>query len=118
MSSTESRLHMTLDIYQHITDRIIQALEHGAVPWRSPVRSHGGKWPHNQVTDRAYCGINVFLLAITAMMEGYRPGRWLTFKQAKEQGASVKKGEKSTVVVFWKQYDTKDKSPVRTSPCQ
>ncbi|MEM6504054.1 MAG: ArdC-like ssDNA-binding domain-containing protein [Planctomycetota bacterium] len=100
---------MALDIYQHVTDRVIQALEHGTVPWRSPVRTRGGRWPHNIVTNREYRGINTFLLALTAMAEGYRSGGWLTFRQAQARGAHVKKGEKSTLVIFWKPHQTNDK---------
>jgi antirestriction protein ArdC len=34
---------------------------------------------------------------------------WLTFNQARERGGMVKKGEKASMVVFWKQYETTDK---------
>lgn len=54
-------------------------------------------------------GINVFLLAITAWERGYRCPWWLTFKQARDRGGTVKKGEKSTLVIFWKTYDTQDR---------
>ena len=53
--------------------------------------------------------MNVFLLAFTAFAKGYGSSYWLTFNQAKERGGSVRKGEKASLVVFWKQYETKDK---------
>jgi antirestriction protein ArdC len=51
----------------------------------------------------------VVLLAFTAWSRGYSSPNWLTFNQAREAGGTVRKGEKSSMVVFWKQYETKDK---------
>ena len=53
-------------------------------------------------------GVNVFLLAITRYAHGYGSSYWLTFKQAHEQGGSVKKEEKASMVVFWKQHEIED----------
>ncbi|HLO39986.1 MAG TPA: zincin-like metallopeptidase domain-containing protein [Phycisphaerales bacterium] len=101
---------MATDLYQSITDRILSLLEQGIVPWRSPILGHGpaGR-PRNFITGRDYRGINVFLLAMTRHMEGYASSRWLTFRQANEIGGSVRKGERSTLVVFWKSYQTTDR---------
>ncbi len=101
---------MAFDIYQAVTDRILELLEKGTVPWRQPIRSAGGagRLPTNLVSKREYRGINVFLLAVTAWAEGYDAPYWLTFRQAKEQGGHVRKGEKGSLVVFWKQHATKD----------
>jgi antirestriction protein ArdC len=54
------------------------------------------------VTGEHYRGINVLLLWITAQERGYRGDTWMTFNQAKEFGASVRKGEKGTPIVFFK----------------
>jgi antirestriction protein ArdC len=51
----------------------------------------------------------VTLLAFTAYAKGYDSSYWLTFKQANANGGKVKKGEKSAMVVFWKQYEVEDK---------
>lgn len=51
----------------------------------------------------------MFLLAVTAWERGFSSDFWLTFRQAKQLGGAVKKGEKSSLVTFWKLYDTKDK---------
>jgi antirestriction protein ArdC len=100
----------SFDLYQTVTDKIISMLETGVVPWRSPILggSKGGH-PKNLNTGKKYRGVNVFLLAFTAYAQGYGSSYWLTFNQAKERGVSVKKGEKSSLVVFWKQYETTDK---------
>lgn len=101
---------MALDIYQAVTDRIIELLEQGTVAWRQPiVGAESGQSPTNLESKRLYRGINVFLLAVTAWVEGYGSPYWLTFRQAAARGGHVKKGEKSTLVVFWKQYATKDR---------
>ena len=103
---------MALDIYQTVTDRILELLDQGTVPWRQPFkRGSGGEsgLPKNLISNKAYRGINVFLLAVTAMLEGYDSPYWLTFKQARERDAHVRKGEKGSLVIFWKQYATTDK---------
>lgn len=102
---------MALDIYQAVTDRILELLDQGTVPWRQPIKNASGHGlPKNLISDKEYRGINVFLLAVTAWAEGYSSPYWLTFKQAKARDAHVRKGEKGSLVIFWKQYATKDKS--------
>jgi antirestriction protein ArdC len=100
----------SFDLYQTVTDQIVAMLETGVVPWRSPIlgRSKAGH-PKNMNTGKQYRGVNVFLLAFTAFAKGYGSSYWLTFNQAKERGGNVRKGEKSSMVVFWKQYETTDK---------
>ena len=101
---------MSFDLYQTVTDQIVAMLEAGVVPWRSPIlgRTTAGH-PKNLNTGKQYRGVNVFLLAFTAYAKGYGSSYWLTFNQAKERGGNVRKGEKSSMVVFWKQYETADK---------
>ena len=89
-------------VYQIVTDKIIESLEKGLVPWRKPWI---GGAPANLVSKKEYQGINTLLLNCM----GYSSPYWLTFNQAKKLGGSVRKGEKSTIVTFWKQWETKDK---------
>lgn len=89
------------DIYVQVTDRIVTALEEGTVPWRRPWAA-GADSHRNPVSGTVYRGINPFLLELTGIDRGYSDPQWLTFKQAKTRGGSVRKGEKSTLVVFWK----------------
>lgn len=114
------------DLYQEVADKIVAKLDEGVIPWRRPFAGYGeNKLPRNYNSNRPYRGINVFLLAFA----GYGSPYWLTFEGAKlaayEQaeraagrkpakldkaelrklGASVggvRKGEKSTMIVFWK----------------
>lgn len=106
---------MSIDLYAVITDRIVAMLERGVAPWRSPILAQAASgWPRNLERDQPYRGVNVFLLAFTAWERGYGSSYWLTFNQAKARGGSVKKGEKASMVVFWKPYETTDKTTGET----
>jgi antirestriction protein ArdC len=80
-----------LNIYQLVTDRIIQQLENNIVPWR---KSWRGSEPINYITRKQYRGINLLLLPYG--------GEYMTFKQVKDCGGNVRKGEKSSMIVFYK----------------
>jgi antirestriction protein ArdC len=90
------------DVYQIVTDQVIELLEKGEIPWHKPWRGGAAGMPKNAISNKPYRGINVFMLAMTAEFKGYDSPYWVTFKQAREMGGNVKKGEKSTLVVFWK----------------
>lgn len=79
-----------VNIYEMVTDKIIEKLEQGIVPWRKPWT---GGAAVNWVTQKPYRGINVMLLD---------EGEYVTFKQIIAAGGKVKKGAKSEIVVFWK----------------
>ena len=51
----------------------------------------------------------MWLLAAVAASTGYRSHVWLTYKQAVALGGVVRKGEKGTPVVFWKQLQVEDR---------
>lgn len=93
---------MAFSVYEMVTQKVIEILESGTVPWRKPWVSRDAAMPRNLVSKKLYRGINVFLLSAQRYASPY----WLSFKQAKDLGGSVKKGEHGTVIVFWK-VDTK-----------
>jgi antirestriction protein ArdC len=94
------------DIYQQVTDTIRAALEAGTIPWRKPWEFTGEAGLHrNMASNRPYRGINQWLLSLAGFPTPY----WLTFKQARDLGGNVKAGEKSTMIVFWKQLTVKDR---------
>jgi antirestriction protein ArdC len=95
---------MQKDIYQQITDKIIAALEAGVAPWVKPWATTGAGLPRNAVTGRPYSGINTVLLG----MSDFSSPLWLTYNQAKEVGAQVRKGEHGTTVVFYKPFQVAD----------
>ena len=91
-----------LDLYQTVTNQIIAALEAGTPPW-SPPWLDGTDWtPRNLTSRRPYRGINVLLLNLVAASRGFPDHRWLTFRQAGELGAHVRKDERGTPIVFFK----------------
>ena len=81
------------DTYTLVTDRIIAELESGTVPWHKPWTCAQPAISHT--TGKAYSLLNQLLL-------GGRGGEYLTFQQAQKEGGHVKKGEKASMVVFWK----------------
>jgi antirestriction protein ArdC len=87
-----------MDTYAIVTEKIINLLEQGIVlvPWRRPWSATGV--PRNIVSKKPYRGVNLFLLSATK----YVSPLWLTMKQANQLGGSVRKGEHSQIVVFWK----------------
>jgi antirestriction protein ArdC len=84
---------MNRDIYQTITDRFIDQLKKGTVPWQMPWRG-----AQNIVSRKPYRGINSLLLDSAEFQSPF----WLTFKQTFDLGGNVKKGAKSTPVIYYK----------------
>jgi antirestriction protein ArdC len=92
-------------VYEIITERILEKLEAGSVPWHRPWAAAGSR-PQNLVSGREYRGINVILLS----SQGFTSPYWVTFRQAKALGGSVRKGERSTPCVFWKWINRTDEN--------
>ena len=92
------------DLYQEVTDAVLAALERGTVPWRRPWRELGDGLQRNLVSRRPYRGINQLLLPLA----GHGSPWWLTFKQALALEGCVRKGERGTLVSFWKQLSLKE----------
>lgn len=85
---------MKKDVYEIITDRILEQLEQGTIPWNKPwTGGHSGAY--NYTTGKAYSLLNQILLK--------HDDAYLTFNQVKALGGKVKKGAKSEIVTFWKQ---------------
>ncbi|MGH9613550.1 MAG: ArdC family protein, partial [Bryobacteraceae bacterium] len=93
-STPEKRDHR-----REVTDSIIKMLEEGVAPWQKPWK--GAAMPFNPTTDRAYRGGNALHLLATGIARGSEDPRWLTYKQATEQGWQVHRGEKGTHIEFW-----------------
>ena len=87
-----------MDIYAAVTDRIIEQMEQGIIPWQKPWISNSKAISH--ATGKPYSLLNQLMLG--------RPGEYLTFKQCQEAGGKVKKGEKASMVVFWKFIEQED----------
>ena len=83
------------ELYKSITDRIIAQLEKGNCIWKKSWA--GGGIPTNFSSKKAYRGLNIVLLSLA----GFNSNYWLTFNQASKLGGHVKKGSKSTVIIYW-----------------
>lgn len=94
------------DIHQLVTDQIIAAIEAGTGDARLPWHRTGASsfLPRNAATGNDYNGINVLALWAVSELRGYSQSRYATYRQWQSLGAQVRKGEKSALVVFYKEY--------------
>ena len=86
-----------MDLFQIITDRIVAELEQGVIPWQKPWSGTQGAISHT--TGKCYSLLNQILL-------GCRSGEFVTFKEAQREGGHIKKGEKASMIAFWKFIDS------------
>ena len=95
------------DIHQHITDKIVSAIERGAGDFRLPWHRSAGSImrPSNIASKKPYRGVNVVALWAYAEESGYSSGAWGTYRQWSEAGAQVRKGEKAAFVVLGSRQD-------------
>jgi len=93
---------MSFDIYAVVTDRIIQQLESGVIPWQKPwtgVQSGA----YSGTTGKPYSLLNQMILG--------KPGAYFTFNEMAKRGGKIRKGEKSSMIVFWKQVKVSETDP-------
>lgn len=83
----------TEQIYQMVTDRVIEKLKEGVCPWVKPWKGGNESVAMNAISKKPYSFLNQMLLGFE--------GQYLTFNQAKQLGGNIKKGSKSRPVVFW-----------------
>ncbi len=93
-----------------ITQEIIARLEAGTKPWIQPWRGVPVSRPL-RACGIPYRGMNVFWLWMVADMCGYASPYWMTYNQAKDLGAQVRKGETSTIAIFYKSYTKEIEAP-------
>jgi antirestriction protein ArdC len=88
-----------MKIIDKIVDQVISSLENGAVPWRKTWKYVP---PMNAFSKYVYQGFNPFLLSAVCSEAGYSYPLFGTFKQITEAGGRIKKGARSTPIVYWK----------------
>lgn len=91
---------MSINVYELVTNRIIEQLENNIIPWEKPW-SGTLDGAFNRVSKKPYSILNQILLKYG--------GEYASFKQWKDLGGHIRKGEKSEIVVFWKMYPIKEK---------
>jgi len=87
-------------VYQEVTDSIIKQLENGAMPWIKPWATDSTA-DKNFLSQAPYKGINRLMLGLSSMVQGFNTPVWASFKQWQTVGATVRKGEKGTKIVFY-----------------
>lgn len=105
------------DLRSEITSQLIEALRSGARPWVSPWTAdlNCGS-PKNVVSKTGYRGINPLILELSADRSGYLSRWWGTYKQWRELGGQVRKGEKGTRVIYYRPIETKEINPATGKP--
>lgn len=98
---TEAAAQPRRDFRQEVTDQIVEMLEKGTAPWQKPWEPGAFQLPFNPTTDKSYRGGNALHLMAVATQRGYEDPRWLTYRQAHENGWQVRKGEKGTHIEYW-----------------
>lgn len=98
------------DVYEQVTNQIIDCIEQGAGEWQMPWHKSGSglNRPTNIDTNNDYRGINVISLWASAQVRGFSSGTWGTYRQWQNKGCQVRKGEKSSLVIFYKEFEVED----------
>ena len=89
------------ELFEQVTEDLIEAIESGASDWRMPWRCLGQGIPIS-VDGRPYRGWNALVLAMVATERGWSSNRWATYRGWQRHGCQVRRGERSTAVVLWK----------------
>ena len=98
---------MPFDLYQTVTDKVIAQMETAGTNWTNPFnKSRNNLRPYNATTGKPYRGINTVLLNFAP----FQSSAWASFKQWQAAGCSVRKGEKSSIVVFFSKIEKEDKA--------
>ena len=98
------------DYHTAFASKIKEQIEQGVAPWQKPWKPGEQRLPKNIQTDKPYRGGNSVYLGVTQTAKGYSDNRWATYKQIKDMGGQVRKGEKATHVLFYKFDDETQKA--------
>ncbi len=104
-AAAQSARERVQQVRDEMVKTLLEHIEKNPTDWQSGWNNIAAGAPYNGKTNTAYRGMNALYLAFLGAARGYKDTRWVTFNQAKELGASVKKGEKSSPVIFFEFYD-------------
>lgn len=94
------------DYAQQVAETLIKQLREGTAAWIKPWQPGTDRQlPYNALTGVSYKGANSLYLHAIAQVQGYGDNRWMTYKQAQQMGAQVRRGERSTTIQFWQWSD-------------
>jgi antirestriction protein ArdC len=101
MSNNTTTTTVKRDYRQEVTDSIIKMLEQGTAPWQKPWRPGALEMPFNPTSEKQYRGGNAVHLMAIGVTRGYDDPRWMTYRQAQQNGWQVREGEKGTQIEYW-----------------
>ena len=104
--SAKQRLAALEQYHRRVADALIEQIERGTAPWTEAWKPGQGGLPCNIKTGKAYRGGNTVWLASTARRRHYSDERWGTYKQVRELGGHVRRGERGCQILFW-QFETR-----------
>ena len=84
------------DYHKEFAGKLKEQIEQGVAPWQKPWQPGEERLPKNIQTDKPYRGGNPIYLSVTQTAKGYSDHRWATYKQIKDMGGQVRKGESAT----------------------
>ena len=99
------------DYHAAFATKVKDQIEQGVAPWQKPWKPGERRLPENIQSGRSYRGGNSVYLSVTQTAKGYSDNRWATYKQIKDMGGQVRKGEKATHVLFYKFDDERKEQP-------
>jgi len=104
------------DIYTRITEQIVASLEQGVRPWMKPSGENAAARITRPLRHNGapYSGINILVLWLSSMEHGFSSPSWMTFKQAVDLNAHVRKGEKGSLVVYANTFVRSEEDPKDT----
>ena len=104
------------DYRKEVTNKLIELLEQGVAPWQQPWKAVGSvRMPYNPTSGKAYRGGNALYLLVIAIDRGLNDPRWITYKQAAENGWRVRRGERGTQIEFWDMKPVRSEDSAKTS---
>lgn len=96
---------------KELVEKVIENFKNNNLFWEKSW-SFTPKTPYNSISKTEYKGLNKAILTFSQLIYNFKDPRWLTFKQAKDEGLKVKKGEKATLIEVFKVYDKLTKKEV------
>lgn len=95
---------MSNDIYQDVTNNIISILDKvDRDDYQAPFAGLANQGiPLNPTTEQTYNGINILSLWFNQQARKFTSNQWATFKQWKQHGAQVERGERGSRIIFYK----------------
>lgn len=103
---------MKKEYAEEVAAQIIKQLQQGTAPWQKPWQPGEYTLPYNAATGNEYRGINSMYLA----MQDRSDPRWMTYNQASDAGAQVRKGSKGTKIIYWKFRDERQERDEQGRP--